>query len=440
MFKAFRHHVRTVIGAGLLVVIPIWITFMLLQFLAVRLDGVLGSQVPRVFGYFGYEVKEIPGLGITVMVLAIYCIGIFARNLFGRQIVHMTELVLGKVPIVRTVYTASKQLLETVALQQKDGFKRVVLIEYPRRGVYCLAFVTSETRGEIRARTGRDILNIFVPTTPNPTSGYLVFIPREEVIPLDMSIEDGIKYVVSGGFVTPSHFKETGPSKPLLSNDRTPPHPLPRKRRSGPRMAKTLLLVDDSVTIREVVALTFEKTDLTVRTADETEGAWKILQQEGADIVVADADKSSIGGWELCRRIKGDPTIGSTPVVLFSSGDEEAPAPQGVTPDALLSKPFGSEDLRRTVAALIDLDVGAEPHQGEPHQDEPTPDEVAPAEPAPGEPSQGEAPPSETPSGETPGEPSQAAAPETAEAEGPADEDGAAPDREDETPKEAALP
>ncbi len=205
MPKGIRHHIRTVVIAGLLVIIPIWITFMLLQFLAVRLDGVLGSYVPEFFKFFGYQVQEIPGLGIIIMIVAIYFIGLLARNLFGRQIVSMTERVLGKVPIVRTVYLASKQLLETVALQQGDGFKRVVLIEYPRRGVYCLAFVTSEAGGEVQAHSGDEILNVFVPTTPNPTSGYLVFLSKKEMIPLEMSIEEGIKYVVSGGFVVPPY-------------------------------------------------------------------------------------------------------------------------------------------------------------------------------------------------------------------------------------------
>lgn len=218
MLKGIRHHFRTVVVAGLLVIIPIWITFMLLQFLAVRLDGVLGPYVPEFFKFFGYQVQEIPGLGIIVMVVAIYFIGLLARNLFGRQIVYMTERVLGKVPIVRTVYLASKQLLETVAFQQGDGFKRVVLIEYPRRGVYCLAFVTSEARGEVQAHAGDESLNVFVPTTPNPTSGYLVFLPKKEVIPLEMSIEEGIKYVVSGGFVVPPYVSTESVSRSVPRN------------------------------------------------------------------------------------------------------------------------------------------------------------------------------------------------------------------------------
>ncbi|MDP6482512.1 MAG: DUF502 domain-containing protein [Nitrospinota bacterium] len=227
MLRRLRHHFRTVIVAGLLVIIPIWITFMLLQFLVRRLDGVLGPQVPRFFSLLGYQVSEIPGLGIIIMILGIYVFGLFAKNLFGRQVVNLTDRVLGKVPIVRTVYMASKQLLETVALQQDNGFGRVVLIEYPRRGMHCLAFVTSEAKGEVQAATRRDILNIFVPTTPNPTSGFLIFLPRDEVIPLDMSIEEGIKYVVSGGFVVPAYAGKPGAAEPVISNGGTSEPVLP---------------------------------------------------------------------------------------------------------------------------------------------------------------------------------------------------------------------
>ncbi|MBI2880796.1 MAG: DUF502 domain-containing protein [Candidatus Tectomicrobia bacterium] len=223
MLKALRYHFRTVIIAGLLVVIPIWITFMLLQFLAVRLDGVLGPHISRIFRFLGYQAKDIPGVGIVVMVVAIYFVGLFARNFFGRQIFSLADRILGKVPFVRTVYVASKQLLETIALQQKNGFKRCVLIEYPRPGIYALGFVTSEAKGEIQAQTRETVINVFVPTTPNPTSGLLIFVPREQIIPLEMSIEDGIKYVVAGGLIVPPYKPRPGPPGPVLSNVGKPP-------------------------------------------------------------------------------------------------------------------------------------------------------------------------------------------------------------------------
>lgn len=136
-------------------------------------------------------------------------------------------------------------------------------------------------------------------------------------------------------------------------------------------MAKTLLLVNDSVAIREVVGLTFENTDLTVRGASDLEEAWEILQEEGADIVVADADKPRIGGWELCRRIKEDPRLRAIPLVLFSGEDDEASRPWDVTPEALLSKPFSSDDLRKTVTALLGLEVMGEGSENGPAREAP---------------------------------------------------------------------
>lgn len=135
-------------------------------------------------------------------------------------------------------------------------------------------------------------------------------------------------------------------------------------------MAKNLLLVDDSVAIREVVALTFETTDLTVRTVAGLEEAWEALQEEPADIVIADADKSQIRGWELCRRLKENPSYRSIPIILFSGDEDEGPRPQDVTPDALLSKPFGSDDLRKVVAALIGLDLSGEEPESEAAEEE----------------------------------------------------------------------
>ncbi|MFQ5911717.1 MAG: response regulator [Nitrospinota bacterium] len=129
-------------------------------------------------------------------------------------------------------------------------------------------------------------------------------------------------------------------------------------------MAKSLLLVDDSVAIREVVALTFENTDLTVRAAADLEKAWEALQDEPADIVIADGEKSQIGGWKLCRRLKEDPVFRSIPIILLFGEDDEGLRPLDITPDALLSKPFTSDDLAKTVAALIGLDLRPEEPDG----------------------------------------------------------------------------
>jgi twitching motility two-component system response regulator PilG len=136
-------------------------------------------------------------------------------------------------------------------------------------------------------------------------------------------------------------------------------------------MEKNLLLVDDSVAIREVVGLTFEETDVVVRTAAALEEAWGMVQEDNPDVIVADADKAQIGGWELCRRIKEDPNFRSIPIVLFTWEDPEGPHPSDLAPDALLNKPFGSDDLGKTVGALIGLDAWNGEQESEPTEDVP---------------------------------------------------------------------
>ena len=205
MLKTLRHRIRTIFIAGLLVIFPIWVTFVLLRFLIVQLDQVLSPEVARGFEYFGYPGVDIPGLGVIATALAIFLVGLLTTNLVGRRLIILGERVLARLPVVRTIYVAAKQLLEAVAQRKDRAFERVVLVEYPRPGIYAMGFVTSDSRGEVDEVIGEDVVKVFVPTAPNPTSGMLVFVPRREIIALSMSIEEGIKLVVSGGIVTPEY-------------------------------------------------------------------------------------------------------------------------------------------------------------------------------------------------------------------------------------------
>jgi uncharacterized membrane protein len=126
-----------------------------------------------------------------------------AAGLAGRTLVHIGERILSRMPIVRSVYGTLKQIFETVLAQSSRSFREVVLIEYPRRGIGAIAFVTGPTRGEVQARSGEELVNVFLPTTPNPTSGFLLFVPKSDLVHLDMTIEEGIKLVISGGIVAP---------------------------------------------------------------------------------------------------------------------------------------------------------------------------------------------------------------------------------------------
>ncbi|HCP01660.1 MAG TPA: hypothetical protein DIT35_09225, partial [Rhodospirillaceae bacterium] len=146
---------------------------------------------------------DIPGVGLIVLIISLIIIGALTRMLLGRTLVRLGESLVNRMPVVRSVYGATKQVVETVLKSQSDAFRQVVLFEYPRRGSWAIGFVTGQTKGEVQNLTNDDVVNVFLPTTPNPTSGYLLFLPRREIIPLSMTVEEGIKMIISGGIVTP---------------------------------------------------------------------------------------------------------------------------------------------------------------------------------------------------------------------------------------------
>lgn len=133
--------------------------------------------------------------------LIILLVGILTTNIFGKKLLQLGETIVEKIPFVRTIYRGTKQVVVSFANADTNSFKKVVLIEFPRKGLHALGFVTGETKGEVQVHTTGTVINVFVPTTPNPTSGFLIFTPIEEVQEINMSIEDGIKYVISGGIV-----------------------------------------------------------------------------------------------------------------------------------------------------------------------------------------------------------------------------------------------
>jgi uncharacterized membrane protein len=130
-------------------------------------------------------------------------IGALTAGLLGRWLVHTGERILNRMPVIRSFYSATKQIFQTVLAQKSNAFREAVLVEYPRRGVWAIAFITGTTQGEVQNLTEQKTVNIFLPTTPNPTSGFLLFVPKEDVVPLNMSVEEAIKMVISGGIVTP---------------------------------------------------------------------------------------------------------------------------------------------------------------------------------------------------------------------------------------------
>lgn len=198
---------RTAFLAGVLVVAPIGITIYIAQLF---IDFVDGNVVPFVLPYIPVEWTKItnialnlPGLGLVIVMIVITLIGAFTAGFFGRWVIRQSERIVNQMPVVRTLHGALKQILETVLAQKSTAFRDVVLVEYPRREMWVIGFVSGKTTGEVQAKTDDEVINVFVPTTPNPTSGFLIFVPRSDCIFLNMTIEEGIKMVVSGGIVTP---------------------------------------------------------------------------------------------------------------------------------------------------------------------------------------------------------------------------------------------
>lgn len=194
---------RAYLLAGVLVTAPIGITLYLAWSVIAWIDESVLPFVPAIYNPETYLPFALPGVGLIVLVILLTIIGAITAGMVGRMVVGYSERILGRMPVIRSVYGATKQIFETVLAQKSTAFRQVVLVEFPRRGCWALGFITGVTEGEVQELTEDEVVNVFVPTTPNPTSGYLFFVARKDVFPLSMSVEEGIKMVVSGGIVTP---------------------------------------------------------------------------------------------------------------------------------------------------------------------------------------------------------------------------------------------
>ncbi len=200
---SFGKRLRTYFLAGILVTAPIAITIALTwQFIAF-VDRNVKSLIPAKYNPETFLPFATPGLGMLIAFVVLTLIGFLTANIIGRSVQRFGEKLLDKVPVIRGVYKTVKQLFETVLSQQSQAFREAVLIEYPRHGVWAIGFITGRTEGEVQDLTTEETINVFLPTTPNPTSGFLLFVPRKDIVRLSMSIEEAIKMVVSGGIVTP---------------------------------------------------------------------------------------------------------------------------------------------------------------------------------------------------------------------------------------------
>ena len=195
-------HLRRWFLTGLLVTGPIVVTVYIVWLVVDIIDNQVVRLLPENLNPDQY-LLDLPGVGLVIAVITIIMIGALTTNFIGVSLIRFGESIVSRVPVARSVYGAIKQIMETIMASQSDAFREVVLIEYPRRGIWAIGFVTGGTRGEVQNLSSENLINVFVPTTPNPTSGFLLFFPREDAITLDMGVEEAVKMVVSGGIVTP---------------------------------------------------------------------------------------------------------------------------------------------------------------------------------------------------------------------------------------------
>ena len=199
---------------GLVFALPICITIfvinLLLNYIGTPISHILFGWLDiRICNSFGMKFL-LNTISIAVVVLLIIAIGMLSKFFLGKWAMRAIEKFIEHVPVVKNIYKTIKQIVETFGQNHKEIFSKTVLIEYPQKDSYAIAFLTSETEGEIQDRTGQTVVNVFVPTTPNPTSGFLLMIPKKKVTELDMSVADGMKLIISGGVVVPAYEKKKG--------------------------------------------------------------------------------------------------------------------------------------------------------------------------------------------------------------------------------------
>ena len=200
---------RTYFLTGIVVSAPVGITIWLIWLFVAFVDDTVVPLIPDAYNPSDVIGVSVPGIGVIVVLLVVTIIGFLVTNFFGRFMIKLGENLVSRVPVVRTIYGVLKQIFDAVLAQSEGAFREVILIEYPRKGIWVIGFVTSNTLGEIRRVMADEMVNVFLPTTPNPTSGFLLFVPRKDCITLNMTVEEGVKLVISGGIVSPPDPEES---------------------------------------------------------------------------------------------------------------------------------------------------------------------------------------------------------------------------------------
>ncbi|NLL17494.1 MAG: DUF502 domain-containing protein [Clostridia bacterium] len=189
--------IKTYFITGIFAILPLAATIFTLNWLFNVADNFAGDFVALFTG------NRIKGLGFLTTIILVFLVGLITTNVLGRKLLAYGDNLISRMPVAGVIYRTVKQILEAFSREEQNAFQRVVMLEYPRKGIYALAFVTGTSKGEVQEKTSETVINIFLPTTPNPTSGFLLMVPEEDLIYLDMPVEDGIKMIISGGVITP---------------------------------------------------------------------------------------------------------------------------------------------------------------------------------------------------------------------------------------------
>ena len=206
VFVHFKKDVRKRMLTGLLLILPVYVTFFVVKFLFSFIGGTLAPVIKKVLQFLGVALPKttldefiITFLGLILTFIALYFIGIFAANFVGKAIIHYFENLLTKTPIIKGIYSSVKQIIHAVTLHGKQAFKRVVLVDFPKAGTKSIGFVTGATQHN----NEKKLISVFIPTTPNPTTGFLIFTPEEDIIDSNLTVEEAFKTLFSGGVLTP---------------------------------------------------------------------------------------------------------------------------------------------------------------------------------------------------------------------------------------------
>ena len=206
--KSILAKIRGYFLTGIIVTAPVGLTFYVSFLFIGFIDSKVRNLIPVKYHYDNILPFEIPGIGLLIVFIMLTFIGFLTAGIIGRYIIKLGERIIARLPIIRSVYGALKQIFESVLKTSSKSFREVVLIEYPRKGIWAIGFITGDTKGEVQEISKNKLVNVFLPTTPNPTSGFLLFVPRKDLKVLNMNVEEGIKMVISGGIVTPKFKKK----------------------------------------------------------------------------------------------------------------------------------------------------------------------------------------------------------------------------------------